>query len=400
MFSLMGIGDRAPPASRVASRVERSDYDGTATATRAPLIAVVDDNADIVEAVTEALCHRHFRVIGFRDASVALRELESGETPALIVLDLMMPRMDGWSFRVKQRASARLREVPVIVMSASGSAQAEAIDAHAYLRKPLSMERFCSIVEQTLASEERKRLLAHSAEIERLRALGFLSASIAHEINNPLTYISGNLELALRGCPGLLTSRDLAKSVAVLEKNLNSARIGTEQVAQIVSGLLVFARAEGANEQSTANLSRSIDGAVRLARSYVASRAMLECRYPALPPVVGQEGKLGQVFLNLIMNAAQSISPGCAERNRISISARSDGAQVIVEVSDTGCGIPAQHLERVFEAFFTTKPIGEGTGLGLSFCRDVVQHTGGAIDVRSTEGVGTTFVIRLRVAPS
>jgi two-component system, NtrC family, sensor kinase len=400
MLSLIETVDRHPPASRVAAGGQGSDRDGPTLSAQAPLIAVVDDNADIVDAVSEALRYRHYRVAGFRDAVVALRELELGETPALIVLDLMMPRMDGWSFRVKQRASARLREVPVIVMSASGSAQAEAIDANAYLRKPLSMERFCTIVEQTLASDQRRRLLAHSAEIERLRALGFLSASIAHEINNPLTYISGNLDLALLGCQRLLSSRDLASSVAGLEKSLAAARVGTDQVAQIVSGLLVFARSEGDNQQATADVGRSIEGAMKLARSYVTARAGLECRCPTLPPVVGQQGKLAQVFLNLIMNAAQAISPGHVERNRICISARQDGLAVIVEVSDTGCGIPTRHLERVFDAFFTTKPAGEGTGIGLSFCKDVVEHAGGAINVRSEEGKGTTIVVRLRVAPS
>jgi signal transduction histidine kinase len=390
---------RQPPLKPTSRANEQVDSHWTMPVAEAPLIVVIDDNADIVEAVCEALRERHYRVTSYRDAGLALHELERDELPALIILDLMMPRMDGWTFRLKQRASTRLREVPVIVMSASGSAQAQAIDADAYLRKPLSMERFCSTVEQTLAIAERRRLVARSAEVERLRALGFLAASIAHEINNPLTYISGNLDLALRDCRGLLQARDPQKAVNAIEKSLTSARIGTDNVAKIVSGLLMFARSESDNDQ-TADLTRSLDGAVRLARAYAAPRASLECNWSALPPVVGQEGRLGQVFLNLIMNAAQAIDPGMPERNRICISARSDAHSVYVDVIDTGRGIAPQNLDRVFDAFFTTKPIGEGTGIGLSFCKEVIERAGGTIGVRSVEGQGTTISIQLRIVPS
>ena len=390
---------RQPPLKPESRAKEQVDNHWTMPLAEAPLIVVIDDNADIVEALCEALSERHYRVTSYRDASVALRELELDELPALIILDLMMPRMDGWTFRMQQRASTRLRDVPVIVMSASGSAQAQTIDADAYLRKPLSMERFCSTVEQTLAMAERRRLVARSAEVERLRALGFLAASIAHEINNPLTYISGNLDLALRDCRGLLQARDRQKAVRSLEKSLTSARIGTDSVAKIVSGLLMFARSESDNDQ-TADLTRSLDGAVRLARAYAAPRAAVECHWSTLPPVVGQEGRLAQVFLNLIMNAAQAIDPGKPEQNRISISARSDAHTVYVDVMDTGRGIAAQNLDRVFDAFFTTKPIGEGTGIGLSFCKEVIERAGGTIGVRSAEGQGTTVSIQLRIVPS
>jgi signal transduction histidine kinase len=241
--------------------------------------------------------------------------------------------------------------------------------------------------------------LAHSAELERLRALGFLAASIAHEINNPLTYISGNLELALRDSQNLLYTDDLMKSVGALQTKLGNARIGTDSVAEIVSGLLVFARSEH-DADKTADLTRSIDGALRIARSYARSRARLVWHKVELPFVIGQEGWLAQVFLNLIMNAAQAIEPGAPELNSITVSARSDGQLVTVEITDTGRGIAPQDMDRVFDAFFTTKPPGEGTGIGLSFCRDVVEQVGGSIEVLSSNDKGTAIAVSLRVAAS
>jgi signal transduction histidine kinase len=380
-------GEQTGEAGRVAASID------------APLIAIIDDNTDIVAAVTEMLDELGYRVASYRDAADALEVMQHGEVPSLIVLDLMMPRMDGWTFRVRQRAIAKLRDIPVIVMSASGGAQAEAIDADAFLRKPLRMEKLCSTIEQMLARAERRRLLLHSTELERLRALGFLAASIAHEINNPLTYISGNLDLALRDAQNMLHTSDLAKAVGGLQTKLGNARIGTDHVAEIVSGLLVFARAEH-DADKTANVTRSIDSALSLARAYARSRARLVWHKVELPFVIGQEGRLAQVFLNLIMNAAQAIAPGAPETNSISVSGRSDGQLVTIEITDTGGGIPKEDMERVFDAFYTTKPAGQGTGIGLSFCRDILAQVGGSIRVVASNEHGTTLGVSLRVAAS
>ncbi len=392
------VVEHGPAQKRGDLQVEKKMSDSLIReSSRRPLVAVIDDNADIVEALTEALGDRDYRVLGYRSARDALGALEQGETPSLIVFDLMMPQMDGWTFRVKQKASAKLRDVPVIVMTASGSAQAEAIDAHAYLRKPLSIERFCSTVEQTIASIERRALLARSVEIERLRALGMLVTCVAHEINNPLSYVAGNLDLVLRDCPRVLTAPDPAAMLEALRKRVENARHGTAQIVEIVRSLLIFGRAES-DTTTSADLARVLDGAVHLGSAYARPRAELRCSWSSLPRVVGQEGRLGQVFLNLLMNAAQAIEPGAPERNTITISARCEDDRVIVEVSDTGCGIEAENLARVFDEFFTTKPAGEGTGIGLSFCKDVVEKSGGTIAVRSQAKVGTTFTVTLPVA--
>lgn len=363
-----------------------------------PLVVVIDDNRDLVDAMVEALADRGYRVVGFRSAQDALSELEQLETPSLIVFDLMMPQMDGWTFRVRQKALPRLRDVPVIVMTASGSSQAEAIDADLFLRKPLSVDRFCASVEQTIAAHARRALFARSVEIERLRALGMLAASVAHEINNPLQYVAGNLDLVLNDWPKLAVTEEPTRLLATIRKRLGDARHGTTQVADIVRSLLIFGRAEGEAAHS-ADVGRAIECAVRLSAAYVRRKAALRTSIPELPRVVGQEGRLGQVLLNLMMNAAQAITPDDPDANTITIAARREGDEVAIDVADTGCGMTEPVRARVFEAFFTTKPAGEGTGIGLSFCKEMVEQVGGSISVASRPGEGAVFTVRLPVAP-
>jgi two-component system NtrC family sensor kinase len=137
----------------------------------------------------------------------------------------------------------------------------------------------------------------------------------------------------------------------------------------------------------------------RMASHELQGRARLVEDCAGVPLVRGNATRLGQVFLNLIVNAAQAIAPGNLEKNEIRVVAR-PGAEghITVEVSDTGCGIPAENLERIFDPFFTTKPVGEGTGLGLAVCQTIIQSLGGTITVESTPGQGTTFRITLPIA--
>jgi len=145
-------------------------------------------------------------------------------------------------------------------------------------------------------------------------------------------------------------------------------------------------------------LEKVLDLSTHLAWNEIRHRAKLVKDYAGLPPVLGTESKLGQVFLNLIVNAAQAIPMGQAERNQIRIRGGKSGDQVWIEVSDTGSGIPPELRERVFEPFFTTKPVGEGTGLGLSIVHNIVKGFGGEVALESTMGQGTTFKVTLPAA--
>jgi PAS domain S-box-containing protein len=267
---------------------------------------------------------------------------------------------------------------------------------------------------------ERRALQASVAQADRLASLGMLAAGVAHEINNPLAYVLYNVEsLALelpplfrvttRCCSALRNEAGDAQFAgivgddaellwpATLEDTLRCARdalSGTQRIKEIARGLGTFSRVES-TELSEVDLQYTIDCAVNMAFNEIKYRARLVKDYGNVPPVWASEGKLSQVFLNLIINAAHAIGEGNTEQHRIGIRTWVEGNNVLAEVADTGKGIPPENLERIFEPFFTTKPVGVGSGLGLAICRRIVTDFGGTISVESEVGRGTRFVIRL-----
>ena len=235
------------------------------------------------------------------------------------------------------------------------------------------------------------------AQADRLTSLGRLAAGIAHEINNPLAYLLGSVAFAegafrkaqeAGGDP--LRDRGIVEALA-------NAREGAERVRLIVRDLMAFARPATESKQLV-NLEAVLDSMVSLAWNEIRHRARLVKRYSRVPAVVGDESRLGQVFLNLIVNAAQSIDAGGAPEGAITLSTALRGDRVVVEVADTGAGIGDQNLSHVFEPFFTTKPAGKGSGLGLAICQTIVASHGGEIDVKSDQGQGATFRVSLPVA--
>jgi PAS domain S-box-containing protein len=241
--------------------------------------------------------------------------------------------------------------------------------------------------------ELQSRLLA----ADRLASMGALAAGVAHEINNPLAYVTANLGFLADELPELVSGLTEARAGEVAEC-LNDAREGAERVRRIVRDLKVFSRTDDV-ESGPVDLQRVLDFAVNMAGNEIRHRAKLVRDYGKIPLVRGNEGRFGQVFLNLIVNAAQSIREGNQERNEIRIVTRTDaGGSVRVEVHDTGSGIPAKLLKQIFVPFFTTKPIGTGTGLGLSICHSIIESMGGTIDVESEVGKGTVVRVVLRPA--
>jgi signal transduction histidine kinase/ActR/RegA family two-component response regulator len=310
----------------------------------------------------------------------------------------MMPGMNGWQFRVEQRKRPALTDIPVIALSADVSPYAAAIDADAYLRKPVDFDRLCTVIEQIILASERKRLASKAVELERIRALGLLVAGVAHEINNPLTYVLGNLELASSRQRTLLASPERALTLGPkLFENIESARDGAERIAFIVRLLSTFVRGSGEEIQSV-DVLRALDAAARLAMQHIRTRARLKLEVSPLPPVRANEARMAQVFLNLLINAAQAIPEGTPDQNEIRVRAHQVGDMVAIIISDTGCGIAPELTARIFEPFYTTKPADQGTGLGLSISRDVVVAFGGTITVESELGRGATFKIELPVA--
>ncbi len=238
---------------------------------------------------------------------------------------------------------------------------------------------------------------------DRMAALGTLSAGVAHEINNPLTYLLVNLEHVLRRLRAASASDDPIGELADgsgtggltgLVQSLQQAVEGANRVRQIVRSLLTFA--QGSVEQrGVADVRGIVESAIQMAWHELRHRARLTKSLADVPPVEANEARLGQVFLNLLVNAAQAIPEGHADRHEIRVSTRTDAqGNAVVEITDTGIGIPPADLPRIFDPFFTTK--GElGTGLGLSISMGTVRALGGDITAQSTAGKGSTFRVVL-----
>jgi two-component system NtrC family sensor kinase len=242
---------------------------------------------------------------------------------------------------------------------------------------------------------EHKQLESELHLADRLASLGSLAAGIAHEINNPLSYVLANAQFALDELGG-----GAAAAPASLEEVVEALRAacdGAERVAAIVRDLKVLSRADD-EAVGPVRLRAVVDSAATLVRNEIRDRATLSVDVPEDLRVRGNAQRLGQVVINLLVNAAQAIDPGAPQRNRVSVAARARGPEVVIEVSDTGCGISADGLPRIFDPFYTTKPPGVGTGLGLTISHRLVSSLGGRIEVDSARGKGSTFSIVLPAA--
>jgi PAS domain S-box-containing protein len=236
---------------------------------------------------------------------------------------------------------------------------------------------------------DRATLAAQLERTERLAALGRLSAGMAHEINNPLAFVSLSTESLERKVAAMTLEPEIRRELVGLLDNISR---GTARVATIVRDLKAFSRDGDADRGPTA-LEDVLSTALRLVAHELSSRANVRRETPTLPHVAGAAGKLEQVFVNLLLNAAQAIPDG--RFGEVTVGAVVDDSFVEVTVSDDGVGIPALELDRVFDPFFTTKPVGVGTGLGLSICHGIVTAVGGTIRITSEAGRGTTVHVRL-----
>jgi signal transduction histidine kinase len=373
-------------------------------------ILVVEDDPEILGALSGLLEEEGYDVQSVADARDALDRLRQGPAPELIILDLMMPGMDGWEFRTIQRADPILASIPVVAISADTSAKAAAIDATSFLRKPFRFAELLSTVEKVIDEGERRRIRARLAEAERLASLGTLAAGAAHEISNPLSFTVANLETMDEQLPRLreMTERlsvERAPDPQLLEGMrailddmrdlLADGRVGADRVSRVVRNLQNIARRQEEQHRQV-DIRRVIESALNLTWNQIRHRARLVKDFPAqIPLVQGSEFRLGQLILNLLVNAAQAIQDGNAQRNEIRVAVRREERGLVIEVADTGEGIAPEARPRLFEPFFTTKPAGVGTGLGLSICQSVVLEHRGTIEVESEPGQGSLFRVVL-----
>ncbi len=279
-----------------------------------------------------------------------------------------------------------------------------------------------NVTDRRLVEERQAQLI----QAEKLASLGQMAAGLAHEINNPVSYVASNLR-ALEGyalavgpllrmlreivkAPGtgphtlpaeqlarmrqLWEQGDLDELLSDMPELIQESLTGTRRIKEIAQSLRTFAREDDGQPQSM-DLNEELESTLRMVWNELKYKCEVKRDFGRLPRITGFPTQLVQVFTNLLLNAAHAIE----SRGEIHIRTRQEGDEAVVEISDTGKGMTAETLSKIFTPFFTTKPRGQGTGLGLSISRDLITRHGGRIDVRSEPGKGSTFILHLPITP-
>lgn len=243
---------------------------------------------------------------------------------------------------------------------------------------------------------DKKQTEMHLMLSDRMASVGTLAAGVAHEINNPLASVIANLDMAMQDIVALSETSKLPPD---LSEELKDARTAADRVREIVRDLKIFSRGEE-DRHGPVDVEHVLESTLRMAWNELRHRAKLVKHYTKVPHVDANDSRLGQVFLNLIINAAHAIPLGNYEANEIRISTTLDASanRVVVSIKDTGTGIPPEVRPRLFTPFFSTKPVGVGTGLGLAISHRIITQLGGTITYDTEVGKGTEFHISLPIA--
>lgn len=404
-------------------------------------ILIVDDEELVCKVFATCLNNRYSCVIA-QNSQEALVRLAS-EPFALVIADVQMPGLSG--IELLRKINEHFPDTAVIMVSGVGRMQrvldAIRLGAYDYLIKPCDIGMLERTVERAL--EWRKLLrdgkhykqelekqnveLAHrKSELEhvqvqmlhseKMASLGQLAAGVAHELNNPAGFIYGNMELLHTCAAGLerllkfydnaqlpvpLASEieaikeeiDYEHSLVDLRSIINDCHGGAERIRDVVQNLRLFSRLDEA-EFKKVDLHEGLESTIRLLSQYFGpGRITLERDYTDLPRVDCYAGQLNQVWVNLLVNAAQAMNGEGTAR----VVTRRENVMAVVSISDTGRGIAPEHLKKIFDPFFTTKAVGEGTGLGLSITYGIIERHGGTINIESRLGEGTTFTVAIPI---
>lgn len=393
-------------------------------------ILIVDDIPTNIKVLFDILNQAGFQVTVAKNGQSALTKARES-LPNLILLDVMMPGIDGFETCRYLKADPKTQDIPVIFMTARSDTvdkvkglQLGAVD---YITKPIQQEEVLARINVHL---ELRRTQLRLAQEEKMSSLGQLVAGIAHEINNPVNFIHGNLIHAQNYIRDLLALIKLYENHTVnpiseieefsqhielefikqdLPNLLSSLTMGTERVEKIVRSLRLFSRLEDAEFQLF-NIHEGIDSTIiilshRLKASATNPEIKIIKEYGDIPLVECYAGKLNQVFMNLIANAIDALEESVANRKidneltiRIRTAVTDNKKSILVEIADNGVGIPLDVQQTIFEQFFTTKPLGKGTGLGLAIAYDIiVEKHGGSLEVKSTPGEGAQFLITIPI---
>ena len=390
-------------------------------------VLIADDDSVSRRLLQSYLQKWGYEVTAAKDGAEAWDLFDRGSFP-MVITDWMMPELDGPGLIRRIRSAQRPGYVYAMLVTAKSEKEdlVEGMEAGAddFLTKPFDRDELrvrLRAGERIIRLEQNLReTQAALIQTEKLASLGRLAAGVAHEINNPLSYVVNNLSLLRRDVLDALRVLDkyrecgdslrvaqpgLVAEAARLEEEIDlpylrenlprlfeSSADGLRRVRAIVQNLRDFARLDEA-EFKEVDINDALRSTLEALRHESYKKAIrVETAFQELPPVTCHAGKLNQAFLNIVLNAIQASE----HEGQIEVRTRPDGeAAVLVEIEDHGSGIRPEDLPHIFEPFFTTKPVGTGTGLGLSVSYGVVRDQGGTIEVESVVGRGSLFRIRL-----
>ncbi len=406
-------------------------------------IAVVDDVETNLDLLNRILDERGYGVHPYSSGSSALEGIINNP-PDLVLLDIMMPGMDGYEVCEKLKAKKRIQDIPVIFISAKAVTldivKAFNHGAVDYITKPFHAEEVLARVKTHLSLrqfqveiEEKNRKLQSTLDelqstqsqlihTEKMSSIGVLVAGIAHELNNPINFVSTSskgLKKKLKPVIELLqyfvgddlvdqgfaamynriADLELPSRLQAIDELINNIETGSERTVEVVNGLRSFSRLDSDRKEET-DIHRSLESALVILQNQTKNRITIQRQYGDIPAIWGFPGRLAQVFLNILKNAIDAIDQKGGEAvGEITIETKPVGAegrkQIKVSISDTGPGMGRTASGKLFDPFYTTKEVGKGTGLGLSIALGIIESHGGTIKVDQTSEKGTTFAVLL-----
>ncbi|MCI4624852.1 MAG: ATP-binding protein [Candidatus Magnetoovum sp. WYHC-5] len=385
-------------------------------------ILIVDDEPDILDALYDTFIDNYdvYKVGTSREALNMLRN--KTQEIDLIISDQRMPEITGTE--LFKQVNSNFPSVGKILLTGYSDINT-VVDAinkgnvDKYVPKPWKEEEILRIVLEVInkrlqkSIEERKRIESQLVQNAKLASLGELVAGIAHEINNPLSFINSNLNNLSKFLNNIFTLMDRVNNFDLkdndkleLEKSkkhinydyirgrlnqlVERSIVGVERMSKIINDLKSFSRLD-VSAKNRVNINDEIDITLNIMVSEFQNRITVIKEYDTLPYLECCASKLNQVFMNILINAAQAIEG----KGNIIIRTTYEDNLIKVAITDTGKGIPENILDKIFDPFFTTKPVGRGTGLGLSISHGIIRDHNGEILVESTVGKGTTFIIKL-----
>ncbi len=363
---------------------------------------VVEDSSAMRKLLCELLRERNYDVAAVESAEEALAAHEAHPFELMLV-DWTLPGMSGLDLVRAVRAGERGEDVVILVITGrnrAGDLNA-VLDAGAtdYLSKPIDADILSTrlliaertIRETTKRARERKDMQSRLVFADRMASVGTLAAGVAHELNNPLMYVLSNLHLTRE-------EMELPRDGAWLDRakqQVDEAIHGAVRMQNVVRDLKTFSRVDD-EQRGNVDVRGVLESSINMCWNQIRHSATLKRDIQPTPLVEVNESRLGQVFLNLLINAAQAMPERSVDENCIVVRTHTDSdGWAVIEVVDNGTGIAPETRGQIFDPFFTTKGISEGTGLGLSICRNIVQSAGGSIIADSEVDRGTTFRVRL-----